>query len=886
MITIGLSKVGRLGAAALLMLVAATRSHAAPPAATEDEVQRLLTLLSAVGEEYREGVHDGAVVRRVEYEEATTFLQDAQQRFASVAAAMPAGPVDLSPLFADAAAAIAQKRSEDDVTAKLTALRQRVSAVTGVAEKVYPPAVPSVVNGKTLFTEYCVTCHGERGDGKGPSAARLNPPPANFADASFIRTETPYDFFHVISLGKSHTAMPAWGEVLSVQERWDLVTYLWTVAPGEAGIAEGQGIYLTHCSSCHGATGNGQGTVTNVLVSGAPDLSTPQALARKPDAELFAATTTGIAGTPMPSFARTLGEDERWKAVAYLRLLSHGGPGQASSEGTGGAGDPTKRFSGLLGLLGSTYARAWSGGQLTKEMEYDQAAVLAQQIAAAADVLATQLAGADGAQVQAAARTLDSQVHERASTAAVSAAIARLGSLIDERAAQLAAAAAASAPAAAAPSPVDAPLGESARLLDAAVAAYARGERQATALAGDAYLQFEPLEPRLGAVAPDLKSRIEERFLHLRQSLRVAGKEAEVAGLASAIHADFTAAHAALQPHTSHSALFMQSATIILREGFEVVLVIGALLAYVVKAGSPAMQRPIYAGTAAGIVASLATAAVMQEMLRYYPSSSDVLEGITMLLAAAVLFFVSYWLVSKAEADKWQRYIRGKVHSALSDGRSMALAGAAFLAVYREGFETVLFYQALYGSAPAAAMTITGGCLAGTVALLIVTVLFRRFQVQIPIRQFFFVTGLFLYGMAAIFAGQGVHELQDAGIIAVTPLAGVPTIELLGIYPTVQSLALQGVFVVLLAYATAVTLRRSRRAAVEGQGADVMLEARALRGAIDALREELAARRANEGDVRADRLQGLLAHAERLVGDLQPRPPVHGRANGGRRNGH
>ena len=225
------------------------------------------------------------------------------------------------------------------------------------------------------------------------------------------------------------------------------------------------------------------------------------------------------------------------------------------------------------------------------------------------------------------------------------------------------------------------------------------------------------------------------------------------------------------------------------------------------------MQRPIYAGTALGIVASLATAAVLQEVLHYYPSSSDMLEGITMLLAAAVLFFVSYWLVSKSEADKWQRYIRGKVHSALSNGRSLALAGAAFLAVYREGFETVLFYQALYGSAPAASLTITGGCVAGTIALLIVTVLFRRFQVQIPIRQFFFVTGLFLYAMAAIFAGQGVHELQDAGIIAVTPLDGVPDDRACsGSIQPCSRWRLQAVFVALLLYATAVTLRASRRA--------------------------------------------------------------------------
>jgi len=882
MITPSIAGLRRVAALlAVLALLAGSGASAAAPPESEEQVHRLLTLLAAVGEEYREGVRDGTIVQPLEFEEATTFLHDAQQRFA---AALPDREADVAPLFSEAATAIQQKLPPDSVSAKLAALRQRVMAVTGVNEQVYPPAAPSAARGRALFTDYCVTCHGERGDGKGSSARGLNPPPANFTDAGFMRGETPYDFYHVISLGKIHTAMPAWDGVLSVQERWDLVSYLWTLAAGDAGIAEGQGIYLAQCASCHGATGNGQGTFANVLVSGAPDLSTPQALARKPDAELFAATTSGVVGTPMPAFSRTLQDGERWKAVAFLRLLSQGGPAPPSAAGIGGGGDSTKRFAGLLRLLGKAYDQAWSSGQLTNVVEYDEAAALAEQVAGAADALADRVTDADGsAQIRSAARAVKTQVGDRAATATITASIAQLASLVDQHAIELVPTSAAAAPAAA--NTVEAALTESARLVDAAVAAYTRGDQQAAPLAGDAYLEFEPVETRLGAVDPGLKGGIEERFLHLRQVLRAPGNEAKVRSLASAIHGEFAAARTALQPHSSPYALFVQSATIILREGFEVVLVIGALLAYVVKAGNPAMQRPIYAGTGVGIVASLATAVVMEEVLRSYPRSSDILEGFTMLLAAAVLFFVSYWLVSKSEADKWQRYIRGKVHTAMSNGRGVTLASAAFLAVYREGFETVLFYQALYASAPATPMTVTAGCIAGSMVLLVVTVLFRRFQVRIPIRQFFFVTGLLLYAMAAIFAGQGVHELQDAGMIAVTPLNGIPTIELLGIYPTLQSLALQAVFIALLIYATAVTLRASRRAAAEQRGADVLAEVRALRAALDALGEEIRARPSATSELHAARLQGLLVHAEQLVGDLQPKfpsAPVHG----GRRNGH
>ena len=107
--------------------------------------------------------------------------------------------------------------------------------------------------------------------------------------------------------------------------------------------------------------------------------------------------------------------------------------------------------------------------------------------------------------------------------------------------------------------------------------------------------------------------------------------------------------------------------------------------------------------------------------------------------------------------------------------------------MYREGFETVLFYQALYASAATQSLTVTAGFIAGAVALACVYVAFRRFQVHIPIQQFFFVTGLLLYMMAAVFAGQGVHELQDAGIIGVTSVRWMPAIPLLGVFPSLES---------------------------------------------------------------------------------------------------
>ena len=420
---------GSVAVAACLLLLP-LRANATPlTSSDQDAVQRALTMLSAVGEEYREGVQDGQVVRPIELDEAQSFLTDARQRIEAIT-----GPSngELKDRFENVATAIQKRAPSDAVSTQLVALRERVVVTTGVQEQIYPPGAPSVTRGQALFGEYCVTCHGEHGDGKGPSAARLNPPPANFTDPNFIRGETPYDFFHVISLGKSHTAMPSWDGALSIQDRWDLISYLWTLAPTNSGLAEGQGIYLSQCAGCHGAAGNGQGTFSSGLMKPAPDLSQPQALARDSDAALFATTTHGIAGSPMPSFVRALSDDDRWKAVAFLRLLSLGGPPAANVGPTGSASNPG-RSAGLARLLGRSYSQAWTGDKLTDQVEYNEALVLSDQVMQAGEAIARRAEGAApdvAAKLRNAATALHTQVREQAAPAQVSAAADALAGLI------------------------------------------------------------------------------------------------------------------------------------------------------------------------------------------------------------------------------------------------------------------------------------------------------------------------------------------------------------------------------------------------------------------------------------------------------------------------
>jgi high-affinity iron transporter len=248
--------------------------------------------------------------------------------------------------------------------------------------------------------------------------------------------------------------------------------------------------------------------------------------------------------------------------------------------------------------------------------------------------------------------------------------------------------------------------------------------------------------------------------------------------------------------------LFAQSLVIMLREGFEAILVIGALVAFLVRSGAAERKREIGLGAAWAVGASLLTALGFATIFRTAGASQEALEGLTMLVAAAVLFWVSYWLVSKIELKKWQAFVARRMGQALSRRSALALAAVAFLAVYREGFETVLFYAALFasaGQAPGAAAAIVAGIGLGALGLGAVYALMQRYGTRLPLKPFFAITSGLLYLMAFSFAGQGMAELQAAGYVPATPLSWVPTVPALGIFPTLQSFLLQALLALAVA---------------------------------------------------------------------------------------
>ena len=338
-------------------------------------------------------------------------------------------------------------------------------------------------------------------------------------------------------------------------------------------------------------------------------------------------------------------------------------------------------------------------------------------------------------------------------------------------------------------------------LLDSALDFARKGKvAEAGDRAFDAYIAFEPLETPARAKKPGLIATMERHFADFKGAVKrndiAAAKNSRDAiaeGLPSVI--DLTQ-----QPSTSWEAFF-QSFLIILREGFEAILVLGAVVAFLIKTGHRERLRSIWVGLTLGVFASLATAVVLKTLLAAMPASRSLVEAITMLIAVVVLFSVSYWLISKVEAAKWQKFIREKVTSALEHGGGKALMLVAFLAVYREGAETALFYQALFSEGPNVGLPLTLGIIVGFAVLAVVFTLFYRYGVKIPMRPFFTVTSILLYYMAFVFMGKGIRELQEGNIMRITVIPGGPHIEAMGIYPSMETLTAQAILILLLIFA-------------------------------------------------------------------------------------
>ena len=362
-----------------------------------------------------------------------------------------------------------------------------------------------------------------------------------------------------------------------------------------------------------------------------------------------------------------------------------------------------------------------------------------------------------------------------------------------------------------------APLAVARAKLAESLAAYKAGDAAAAherALA--AYLDgFELAENALATVDAALVRRVEALMLEYRAAVKAGVPAAEVAALAGRVDADLAHAAEMLDTHSlSAAAAASTSFLIVFREGLEAVLVVAALVAFLRRSGQARALPYLHAGWIAALVAGSLTWAAATWLVDVSGAGREITEGASALIAAAMLLYVGFWLHDKSHAQAWQRFlVRGA--GGIGSGAAWGLAGMAFLAVYREVFETVLFYQALWTQAPEGGAAIVGGLVAGLAALAASAWALLRYSVRMPLGLFFGASGILLAAMGVILAGNGIAALQEAGVVPATPVPFID-VRFLGIHANWQAIAAQ-LFTAALVVVLFLASRARARAATEAR---------------------------------------------------------------------
>lgn len=360
-------------------------------------------------------------------------------------------------------------------------------------------------------------------------------------------------------------------------------------------------------------------------------------------------------------------------------------------------------------------------------------------------------------------------------------------------------------------------------LVDESVATYAAGDAEnAYTQARNAYLDhFEYVEIPLRVRDEGLTLALEEDFASLRNGMEAGQPLEAIRQVAREVQSGLDDVERALaEPSIAAPAIAgIYGFTILFREGVEAVLIVAAVLAYLESSRNLRYRRPVIQGVIAAIVATAVTFAVLNLVLRIAPVHRELLEAITALAAVVVLFYVSFWLLAKVDHRRWMEFVKARVWAAAATGSTVALFGVGFTAVYREGVETVLFYQALVSFGRGLEMWILAGVAVATVALAVVAWTVFRLGRRIPVRQFLGIAVIVLIVMSIAFAGNTVRAFQEAALLPVTFLEGLPRLpiflaDLTGWHPVLESIVVQVLLaLVYLAGAAWIFVIAPRRAA-------------------------------------------------------------------------
>ncbi len=332
--------------------------------------------------------------------------------------------------------------------------------------------------------------------------------------------------------------------------------------------------------------------------------------------------------------------------------------------------------------------------------------------------------------------------------------------------------------------------------------------RRATSLALSAYLDgFEPVEPALRAQDSELLGRIESAMGHYRSQIAAGVAPDIVAAEAQALTKLFDQTETALASVNDSSSAFLGAFTILVREGVEALLVVVAMIGFLRKVERKDALRYVHAGWIAALVLGVVTWAVAAYFIDISGANRELTEGFSSLFAAVVLLGVGIWMHGKSLAGQWQTYLKERLSAALGRGSAIFLFMLAFVAVYREVFETILFYIALWTRGNGSA--ILGGLIAGVAVLAVIAFVLLRTSRRLPIGTFFAWSSALIALLAIVLTGKGVAALQEAGLLPVIAV-NAPRIDWLGVYPSAIGLSLQLAVVACAAVGFFINTRKPR----------------------------------------------------------------------------
>lgn len=346
-------------------------------------------------------------------------------------------------------------------------------------------------------------------------------------------------------------------------------------------------------------------------------------------------------------------------------------------------------------------------------------------------------------------------------------------------------------------------------------AAAGKGDEGATLVNNAYYQYYEKLgfeKNVMNAISGDRVSQVEYQFKMTRKTMRDGGSDKEIKQLVDDLKSWLVKDAAILDGGASGNVngftkLVTSSAgqafLILIREGLEALLVVAAVIAYLVKSGNKRFTKWIYLGVVAGLAGSGLVAVLFTFLFGGSGPIQEISEGVCALIATLMLLWTSNWMLNKSSVEAWNNYIRNKTEAAVAGAQSKvesgqglglgmiaSLAMLSFLAVFREGAETVIFYESIYSMSQDAHGMWVGG-LAAAAVLIVIFLILRFTSVKIPIGPFFLVTSIVMAALVVIFAGGGIHALIEGDLIEGTYLSTVPTNDWIGLYPYVETITAQ-----------------------------------------------------------------------------------------------